>query len=117
MEIIYKDKKTEKICTNLKEAKKELAGFATDLLAKINFIERATSFSDIRAYVPFHCHQLHGDKNKYWALDIKGRKCSWRLIIAPLDADHNIITAGADFSKECVQIKIILVEEVSNHYE
>jgi hypothetical protein len=53
----------------------------------------------------------------YWSLDIKGRKCSWRLIVAPLDAEQNIIKAGADFSKECVQIKIILVEGVSNHYE
>ena len=117
MEIIYKDKKTEKICTNLKAAKKELSAYATDLMAKINFIEGAVSFNDIRSYIPFHCHPLQGDMEDYWSLDIKGRKCSWRLIAAPLDAEQNIIKAGADFSKECVQIKIILVEGVSNHYE
>jgi len=117
LEIIYKDKHVEKICTNLKEAKKVLSGFATDLIAKINLIESVTSFNDIRSYLPFRCHQLQGNRNMYWALDIKGRKCSWRLIIAPLDANHNIITAGPDFFKECIKIKIILVEEVSNHYE
>ncbi len=117
MEIIYKDKKVEKLCTNEKEAKKILSNFAKDLQAKINLIKSATSFKDIQSYLPFHCHQLQGDKNKYWALDIKGRKCSWRLIIAPLDKEHNIITPGLDFYKECIQIKIVLVEEVSNHYE
>ena len=117
MKIIYKDEDIEKVCTDLRKAKKKLSGFATDLIAKINFIENAASFHDIRSYLPFHCHQLQGNLSKYWALDVKGRKCSWRLIVAPLDADHNIITAGPNFSKECLQIQIILVEEVSNHYE
>lgn len=97
-----------------------LSSYADDLLAKINFIEHAESFNDIMSYIPFHCHQLEKQKKDYsgfWGLDVKGRKSSWRIIVAPLDENDNIIIPGPDFKNECKKIKIVRIEEVSNHYE
>lgn len=120
MDVRYKSAELDEFCHDRKKAAKKMAGFADDLFAKINFIEQAASFSDIMAYPPFHCHQL-GNKKKdltgFWGLDVKGRKTSWRIIVAPLDDNDNIIIPGPDFKSECKSITIIRIEEVSNHYE
>lgn len=120
MVVLYKSTGLEEFCHNRKKAAKKMAGFADDLLAKINYIEQATSFRDIMEYRPFHCHQL-GNKKKdltgYWGLDVKGRKTSWRIIVAPLDDDNDIVIPGPDFRSDCKSITIIRIEEVSNHYE
>ena len=120
MEVRYKDSDLEEFCHNRKKASKKLAGYADDLLAKINFIEQADSFKDIMNYQPFHCHQLGKKKKDYeglWSLDLKGRKTSWRIIVAPLDEEENILLPKDDFHSICSTIKIIRIEEVSNHYE
>ncbi len=120
MEVKYKDEDLEKFCHDYKKASKKLAGFANDLLAKMNFIEQANSFKDIRNYSPFNCHQLGKKKKDYeglWSLDLKGRKTSWRIIVAPLDENENIFIPKDDFYSICDTIKIIRIEEVSNHYE
>ena len=57
------------------------------------------------------------DLTGFWGLDVKGRKTSWRIIVAPLDDNDNIIIPGPDFRSECKSITIIRIEEVSNHYE
>lgn len=120
LDVIYKDDELKEFCHNKKKAARKLAGFADDLLAKINLIEEADSFNDIMSYLPFHCHQL-GKKQKdytnFWGLDVKGRKTAWRIIVAPLDHNERIIVPDADFCKICKTIKIIRIEEVSKHYE
>ncbi len=120
MKVKYKDGKLEAFCHNKKMASQKLAEYAEDLLAKVNFIEQAKSFDDIMSYVPFHCHQLgkqRKDFTGFWGLDVKGRKTSWRIIVAPLDENGNIIIPKADFKSICKSIKVIQIEEVSNHYE
>lgn len=117
MEVKYKDESLKEFCHNKKKAAKKLAGYAEDLLAKINYIEQADSFNDIMSYLPFHCHQLKNDRTGYWGLDVKGRKVSWRIIVAPIDENDNIIIPGPNFKSECKCIRIIRIEEVSNHYE
>lgn len=119
MKIKYKNKEVEQICTDIKKAKKLFDDQITPkkLMAKINYIQSANSFNDIRQYSPFNCHNLSKDRKYYWALDINGRKSSYRLIVAPLDENDNIITTSSTFLSDCKNIKIILIEEVSNHYE
>lgn len=120
MDVRYKSAELDEFCHNRKKAAKKMERFADDRLAKINFIEQAASFNDIMTYPPFHCHQLGKDKkdlNGCWGLDVKGRKASWRIIVAPLDENDNIIIPGPEFRSECKYITIIRIEEVSNHYE
>lgn len=116
MHIKYKTNKVEEICTNLKKAQKQLSQkiHAEKLIANINFIKSAKNFLDIIKYVPFHTHMLSTGK---FALDVNGRKCSYRMIIYPLDENGNRITADENFASKAKSIEVVMVEEVSNHYE
>lgn len=117
MDIKYKNKTLEKQCTDLRKAKKNFGNFGEDVIQKITLIESMTSFKDILNYPSLHCHQLKGTLKNYWAIDVKGRKCSLRMIIAPLDEDGKIVIADDDFHNKCKSLSIILIEEVSDHYE
>lgn len=115
MLIKYKTAKVEKICKDYKTALKALSHkiHAEKLIADINFIEQAKNFFDIIAYQPFHFHKV-ADK---YAIDVNGRKCSYRLIIIPLDENNNKVVAEKDFLSTAKSIEIVMIEEVSNHYE
>lgn len=64
----------------------------------------------------YNLHSLSGDKEGKFALDIDGRRSGMRLIITPLDDDENEIDKG-NINDLYKASKIILVWEVSNHYE
>lgn len=117
MNIQYKNNKVEKQCTDYKKAKKDFGEYAYDVLGKINLIEEMNSFKDLLNFPSLHCHSLNGKYKNYWAIDVKGRKCSLRIILAPLDENGNIVKPDFDFSNKCVSLNIILIEEVNNHYE
>ena len=116
MEVKYKNKKIEKLCTQLIHTKKELPKeVAEKLMSHINFIEQATCFADIIAYPPFKFHKLQGDRKDEYALDI-GRQLGYRIIIEPLDENNKSLKKEKDINvlKKCT--KIVLVVEVTKHY-
>lgn len=117
MDIQYKSNKVKKQCTDLKSAKKDFTEYAEKVLATINMIEQMTSFKDLLLYPPAHCHKLEGKNEIYWAIDVNGRKCSLRIILAPLDEVGNIVIPDSNFATNCISLNIILIKEVSNHYE
>ena len=117
MKIMYKNKDTERICTDLKYANKKMNTYGRDLLGKINLIKNMLSFEEVMVYSPFHCHRLQGGLKDFWSLDVKGRKCQWRIIVAPVDEDGNIVKANDRFNNISKTLNIILIEEVSKHYE
>ncbi len=117
MEIKYKNNKTEKQCTNFNYAKKEFNEIIATLLhSRINFIENAVSLADIINVPTFHFHGLSGKKQGLYAIDL-GRKLGFRLIIEPLNENEESLKKEKDIErlKQCT--KIIIVVEVSNHYE
>ena len=117
IELHYHDKQTEKLCTDLKKAKKELnARVAEKLFAPINLLESAETLQDIAAMAPYHLHPMEGDRKGQHALDIAGRRAGYRLLIVPIDEN------GQPFEETDVNIvyratKVIIVWEVTNHYE
>lgn len=117
MKIKYKNKNVEKKCTKIKDAKKNFQEFGIDVLAKINIIAQMANFYDIMNYKPFNCHKLNGRFKDYWALDVKGRKSPWRFIVAPIDENEDIVKSDDGFYKTAKSLKVILIEEVSKHYE
>lgn len=117
MKIQYKNDKVKKQCTDIKKAKKDFSEYAENILATINMIEQMPSFKDLLLYPPAHCHPLKGESEAYWTIDVKGRKCSLRMILAPLDENGNIVLPDANFTTNCISLNIILIKEVSNHYE
>lgn len=117
IEIRYHDNKTEKLCTDRKKAKKDLnATVAEKLFALVNLLESVETLQDIAVLPIYHLHPMIGDRKGEHAIDIAGRKAGYRLMVVPLDEN------GKEFEETDVNIvyratKIIIVWEVTNHYE
>ena len=117
IKVQYKDNKVKKLCTNLKYAKKDLpAHIAEKLHALINFIENADNLKDIDQYQIYYLHPLKGKRIGQFALDIAGRRAGYRLIIIPLDENGNE-WKETDINIIYRSTRVIIVWEVSNHYE
>lgn len=84
------------------------------LQAAENFISHSTSLSDIVNYKPFRFHQLKGDRKSEWSIYLGNT--GYRVTLFPCNDQGEPITCG-DIIAQCKTIKIIMVTEVSNHYE
>jgi toxin HigB-1 len=117
MEIVkYGNNHTRKLCSDSKKAKKDLGELVAEkLFAAINFIESASSLNDVACVPTYHLHQLSGDKEDLFSMDL-GRKLGFRLIIKP-DPPLTQEEDKLDFNSKCSVVKCIIVLEVSNHYE
>lgn len=112
MQVQYTNKTVEKQCTSLKQAKKDFSDkIAKKLLKLVNFIESADNLASVTAFPTYHFHALKGKRKGQYALDIDGRRSSYRLIVG--FCDYNPKTVFSD----AASIEIIQIEEVSNHYE
>ena len=112
MKLIYKNKTVEKQCTELRRAKKDFSEkVAVKLHLLINFLEAADSLASVTAFPKFHFHQLEGNRQGQFALDIDGRKSSYRLIVGFREKDLEKVFSSP------IEIEILKIEEVSNHYE
>ncbi len=116
MEIVYHSKKVEKQCTSFKEAKKEFGErIATKLMAKINFIEEATCLNDL-IQMTYNFHSLSGKRDGEFAIDVASRRDPYRLILVPLDDEGNRFVP-CHIDKIANVSKVVLILEVSKHYE
>lgn len=116
IEINYRNNRDKKVCTDFRKAKKEVGDRAADKLhSLINFIENAENLMDIKNVPTYNLHPLEGKRKGQFALDL-GRRLGWRLIIIPLDDDGNKWTIS-DLNEIYKLTNIVLVWEVSNHYE
>ena len=84
------------------------------LLSIENALQNATSLQDIVMMPQYHFHSLKGDRKGEWSIYV-GRT-GYRVTLIPCDDDGKEITSG-DIIAQCKTIKIVLVTEVSNHYE
>ncbi|MGT2927137.1 type II toxin-antitoxin system RelE/ParE family toxin [Streptococcus danieliae] len=110
MQIHYNNKNVEKQCTDLRRAKKDFSvKIALKLHKLIQFIESADNLASVVAFPTYHFHDLKGSRTGQYALDIDGRRSSYRLLVC-FEEDKETVFSSAQ------TIKIIQVEEVSNHY-
>lgn len=123
MEIVYESQKAERQCSSLKEAKKLFGGdakLAEKLLSRINALKQAQTLKDIVVQPQFHFHKLSnkGGKNLegYFAIDIKGRKDPWRLILRPLN-ERGEPFDPCNIDEIASMVEIVGITEVSRHYE
>lgn len=87
IEVLYKTKKVKNLCTNLKKAKQKLGERASiELFLLLNLLHSVADLQDINAMQIYKMHALSGKMAGVYSLDIGGRKSSYRLIIAPIDA-------------------------------
>ena len=103
IEIEYKNKKVEKICTDVNCAVKQFGSQVTNKLFKrIRELKAFECLGDVPSNLPYRREKLKGEEN-LWSIRID---IAYRLIISPID-----------FNNDIRKIKIIRTEEVSNHYE
>lgn len=112
MQVNFKNKKVEKQCRILKEAKKKFPEKVVKKLFKlINYLDAAENLESVINNPVYHFHDLKGDKKGLFAMDIDGRASSYRLIVEFDDIDNKRIFTDS------IHIVEIIVKEVSNHYE
>lgn len=124
MKILYNDKKTEDICTDLKNAIKYMGGnkpSAQSLMSRISALKSADCLKDIVNFQPFRFHKLVNkgkEKNLEgcFAIDIKSIKDKWRIILEPLDDNENPFNP-CNIDEISKIVRIVKIRKVSNHYE
>ena len=115
MDILFKNKSVETQFSSKHQKKWRYPNqVKIKLLATENAFLQATSLKDIVSYPPFHFHQWKGTRKNEWSIYLGNT--GYRVVIVPCDDSGNIITSG-DIISECAKIKVVLVTEVSNHYE
>ena len=103
IDIEYKTKKVEKICSDTNYAVKQLGSQVTKkLFQRIRELRAFECLADVPPSLPYRREKLKGEEN-LWSIRIG---IAYRLIISPID-----------FNDDIRKIKIIRIEEVSNHYE
>ena len=123
MKVLFASDKLEEQCKSKRQAQKLLGGnelLAISLLARINALEQAETIIDIVVQPTFHFHKLHNkngrDLEGYFAIDVKGRKDAWRIILQPLDENEEPYVP-CHIDKIANIVKIVEVSEVSKHYD
>ena len=103
----------------MKDATKLFGGnksLALSLLARINAIEAADVINDIIVNKPFRFHNLKGNRNGYFAIDVKSIKDMWRIILQPLD-ENNKVYDPCHIDEIAKIVRVVEIKEVSAHYE
>ena len=112
MQVKFKNKKVERQCRDLREAKKKFPEkIAKKLFKLINYLDAAENLESVISNPFYHFHDLKGDKKGLFAMYIDGRASSYRLIV---NFDDN---GNERIFTDSIHIVEIIIEEVSNHYE
>lgn len=115
MTILYKNKTAEKqFSSKHKNTWRYPKQVVEKLISAENFIVQAASLQDVAKYPPFHFHHLVGDRQGEWSIYLGNT--GYRVTLIPCDESGGEIIKG-DIMVQCKSIKVILVTEVSNHYE
>lgn len=111
MNIVYNDNEIEKLCKDFKLAKKKYREkIAIRLFQAINFIETAENLKLVIDYRPFNFHDLKGDKDGQYAIDIGSRKDGYRLILLFEESKKEVFGSALNITK-------VIFKEMGNHYE
>ena len=115
VKILYKNKTAEKQFSPEHRKKwRYPKAVEVKLLSIENAIRSAETLYDIVNYPPYHFHRLEADRKEEWSIYVG--HTGYRVTLIPCDDDENPITDG-DIIGKCRVIKIVMVTEVSNHYE
>ena len=120
MKLIYSSEKLQKQCTNVKDAGKLFGGnkgYIESLLARIHALEMADCLKDIIVQPQFGFHNLSGDRDGSYAMNVKTHRDPWRIILIPVDENEQPYSTDRSIDEICTAVEIVLVEEVSKHYE
>lgn len=111
MKISFRTNKLEKICSQEKVMEKELGTeMSNKLKQRLMELKAATTLSDISYLPPARCHELKGDRNGQFSVNLKQ---PYRLIFIPVDSLSSQKIKGSMDKSQVTAIKII--EIVDTH--
>lgn len=119
LQIEYSNEKVKSLCTSVKVANKLFGGnaaYTKSLMARINAIQNADTLRDIIVQKSFRFHNLHGDMEGLFAIDVKTKADPWRIILQPLD-ENKMPYNPCNIDEISGIVRIVEVMEVSKHYE
>lgn len=115
MEVIFSGKKAEKQFNAEYASKWKYPEKVKEKILSIGeFLEAAESLNDVFAYPVYRFHPLQGKREGEWSISVGNT--GWRVAVIPCDENGEAILSG-DIFAQCKFIKIVMVTEVSNHYE
>ena len=104
MRIEYKDKRLQQCAKDPRAAKRFLGTLALSFLMRIELIDKATSFEDLR-FMLGKFHELTGNRQGQWSASLNA---NYRLILTPKDKPFMDESGRIDWTKstEAVIIEI-----------
>lgn len=123
LKLVFSSSSLEIQCKEKKAARKLLGGneaLTTSLLARINALKQAETIKDIILQPQFHFHNLENKGKRknlegLFAIDVKSRRDSWRIILQPLD-DLEEPYIPCNIGEISRKVRIVKIVEVSQHY-
>ena len=101
--ISYRTKKLEKLCTNLKEARKQIGDKAgKNLILRITQLKSFKNLQMVPSKLPWRREKLQNEENR-WSIRV--------------DSGFRIEFSAIDLNEDLRLIEKIEILEVSNHYE
>ena len=80
MDLTYASKKLEKELNSKKEIQRHYGHVARQLMNRMGALRAVSNLDQVPKVRPERCHQLTGDRNEQYAVDLSG---NWRLIFEP----------------------------------
>lgn len=111
MQIIYENNRVRKQCESLKEAKKFFpVKIAEKLHQTVNFIKEAANLTAIMNYKPYRFHDLKGDKEGVYSIDIGSIRDGYRMELSFKETKDEVF-------HNSIEILEVVVMKVGKHYE
>jgi plasmid maintenance system killer protein len=109
MQITFRTKKLQKICSQAKEAVKKLGPpCAIKLQRRMMQLSAATCLAEIERFSPARCHELSGDRKGQLSVDLQH---PYRLLFIPADEPAAEKEDGGIDWNAVKEIEIIEVED------
>lgn len=103
LDVLYEDKKLEKLCTNEREMRKQRADIADKIRLRIKALETAETVGELPTIDPLgKWHPLNANLDGLWSGKLSP---NYRLLVRPEDSAN---------PRAAVTVTVI---EISNHYD
>ena len=112
----YQHNRDRKICEDTKRAIRVLGSRAGKQLTElIVLLKNVKDLSDVAMMPQYRLHKLKGDLKDKYSMSLPGTGI--RIEFYPMDENENVLLSGNDEAEMFRNTKIVLITEVSDHYE
>jgi plasmid maintenance system killer protein len=112
VEVLFQDRKLEKICNNRSQLDRKYGILRAKLLARrLDELKRAENLEAMRGVSQARCHELKGDRAGTLAVDLDH---PYRLIFEPAT---NPIPRKADGGLDWIEVTIIRILAVEDYHD